>query len=131
MTRRSNSSIGRSKKKLSFDGGTPVRLTTFAQQTESCSVATHGLTRINAHCHMTFRLSDGTEVEYRALTPMDAAAAMCMTSDDAGMFVDVIRLAVVNSSEVLERIAALPDQAEQTALLGTAILTATLSAPGK
>ena len=62
---------------------------------------------------------------------MDAAAAMCMTSDDAGMFVDVIRLAVVNSSEVLERIAALPDQAEQTALLGTAILTATLSAPGK
>jgi hypothetical protein len=77
---------------------------------------------------MTFTLSDGTDVEYHILTPAVAAAAVSRTSDDASMFVEMIRLAVVNPVAVLERIATLPDSVEETALLGTEIIIATLQA---
>jgi hypothetical protein len=78
-----------------------------------------------------FKLSDGTEVEYHVLTPADATVAVCLTSDDASMFVEIIRLAVANPDDVLQRIAGLPEPVAQTALLGTEIVAATLRAQGK
>ena len=77
---------------------------------------------------MTFTLSDGTEVEYHVLRSADAAAAVCSSSDDATMFVKMIRLAVVNPDTELQHIGALPDASGQTALLGTEIVLATLRA---
>jgi hypothetical protein len=78
-----------------------------------------------------FKLSDGTEVEYHVLTPADATVAVCLTSDDASMFVEIIRLAVPNSDDVLQHIAGLPEPVTQTALLGTEIVAATLRAQGR
>jgi hypothetical protein len=75
-----------------------------------------------------FKLSDGTEVEYHVLTPADATVAVCLTSDDASMFVEIIRLAVANPDDVLQHIAGLPEPVAQTALLGTEIVAATLRA---
>jgi hypothetical protein len=80
---------------------------------------------------MIFKLSDGTEVEYHVLTPADATVAVCLTSDDASMFVKIIRLAVANSDDVLQHIAGLPEPLAQTALLGTEIVVATLRTQGK
>ena len=67
---------------------------------------------------MTFILSDGTEVEYRALGPADAAAAANAARDNHTMYVEVIRIAVLTPENVLEHLAGLPDQAEQIAQLG-------------
>jgi hypothetical protein len=80
---------------------------------------------------MIFKLSDGTEVEYHVLTPADATVAVCLTSDDVSMFVEIIRLAVANYDDVLQHIAGLPEPLAQTALLGTEIVAATLRAEGK
>jgi hypothetical protein len=75
-----------------------------------------------------YSLLDGTEVEYRVLTPADVAAAVYGTTDDTQMFVEVIRLAVAKPENVLERLAGLPDPIGQTALLGTEIIVASLRA---
>jgi hypothetical protein len=75
-----------------------------------------------------YTLLDGTEVQYRVLTPADVAAAVYGTTDDTQMFVEVIRLAVAKPENVLERIAGLPDPIGQTALLGTEIILASLRA---
>lgn len=80
---------------------------------------------------MIFKLSDATEVEYLVLTPADATVAVCLTSDDASMFVEIIRLAVPHSDGVLQHIARLPEPLAQTALLGTEIIAATLRVQGK
>jgi hypothetical protein len=77
---------------------------------------------------MTFTLSDGTEVEYRALGPADAAAAASATRDSHTMYVEVIRIAVLKPGNVLEHLAGLPDQAEQIAQLGMEIILASLRA---
>lgn len=77
---------------------------------------------------MNYALLDGTEVEYRVLTPADVAAAVYGTTDDTQMFVEVIRLAVPKPENVLERLAGLPDPIGQTALLGTEIILASLRA---
>lgn len=77
---------------------------------------------------MNYALLDGTEVEYRVLTPADVAAAVYGTTDDTQMFVEVIRLAVAKPENVLERLAGLPDPIGQTALLGTEIILASLRA---
>jgi hypothetical protein len=77
---------------------------------------------------MTFTLSDGTEVEYRALGPADAAAAANATRDNHTMYVEVIRIAVLTPENVLEHLAGLPDQAEQIAQLGMEIILASLRA---
>ena len=77
---------------------------------------------------MNYALLDGTEVEYRVLTPADVAAAVHGTTDDAQMFVEVIRLAVAKPEKVLERLARLPDPIGQTALFGTEIILASLRA---
>jgi hypothetical protein len=73
-----------------------------------------------------YALLDGTEVEYRVLTPADVAAAVYGTTDDIQMFVGVIRLAVAKPENVLERLAGLPDPVGQTSLLGTEIILASL-----
>jgi hypothetical protein len=77
---------------------------------------------------MTFILSDGTEVEYRALDPADAAAAANAARDNHTMYVEVIRIAVLTPRNVLEHLAGLPDQAEQIAQLGMEIILASLRA---
>ena len=77
---------------------------------------------------MNYALLDGTEVEYRILTPADVAAAVYGTTDDTQMFVEVIRLAAAKPENVLGRIAGLPDPIGQTALLGTEIIRASLRA---
>jgi hypothetical protein len=77
---------------------------------------------------MTYALSDGTVVEYRALTPGDAAAAVNATRDDVTMYVEVIRIAVLKPKNLLEHIGRLPDQAEQIAQLGMEIIIASLRA---
>jgi hypothetical protein len=77
---------------------------------------------------MTFTLSDGTEVEYRALGPADAAAAANAARDNHTMYVEVIRIAVLTPRNVLEHLAGLPDQAEQIAQLGMEIILASLRA---
>jgi hypothetical protein len=77
---------------------------------------------------MTHTLSDGTVVEFRALTPADAAAAAKATGDNITLHVEVIRIAVLKPINVLEHLARLPDQAEQIAQLGTEILLASLRA---
>jgi hypothetical protein len=75
-----------------------------------------------------YALLDGTQVDYRVLTPADVAAAVYGTTDDTQMFVEVIRLAVATPENVLERLAGLPDPIGQTALLGTEIILASLRA---
>jgi hypothetical protein len=80
---------------------------------------------------MTFTLSDGTEVEYHALTPADTLAALSEAPDDDKMFVKVIRLAAVKPEEVLEHLAGLPDPAEETAFLGSEIMLASLLAQAR
>jgi hypothetical protein len=77
---------------------------------------------------VTYTLSDGTEVDYRVLTPADAAAAANATRDDVTMYVEVIRIAVLKPKNVLEHLASLPDQAEQIAQLGMQIILASLRA---
>jgi len=76
-------------------------------------------------------LSDGTEVDYRVLTPADAAAAANATRDDVTMYVEVIRIAVLKPKNVLEHLARLPDRAEQIAQLGMQIILASLRAHGR
>jgi hypothetical protein len=73
-------------------------------------------------------LSDGTNVEYRVLTVVDAMAVVNDTSDDPSMFREVIRLAVTRPKDTLERLARLPDCAEQTEFLASEILLAALRA---
>jgi hypothetical protein len=75
---------------------------------------------------VTYTLSDGTVVEYRALTRADAAAAANATRDDVTMYVEVIRIAVQKPQNVLEHLARLPDEAAQIAQLGMEIILATL-----
>jgi hypothetical protein len=75
---------------------------------------------------MNYALLDGTEVQYRILTPADVAAAVYGTTDDIQMFVEVIQLAVEKPVNVLERLAGLPDPVGQTSLLGTEIILAAL-----
>jgi len=77
---------------------------------------------------VTYTLSDGTQVDYRVLTPADAAAAANATRDDVTMYVEVIRIAVLKPKNVLEHLARLPDQAEQIAQLGMQIILASLRA---
>jgi hypothetical protein len=77
---------------------------------------------------MTHTLSDGTIVEFRVLTPADAAAATNATRDNVTLHVEVIRIAVMKPNNVLQHLATLPDQAEQIAQLGTEILLASLRA---
>ena len=57
---------------------------------------------------MNYALLDGTEVEYRVLTPADVAAAVYGTTDDTEMFVEVIRLAAAKPETVRECLAGLP-----------------------
>jgi hypothetical protein len=77
---------------------------------------------------VTYILSDGTEVDYRVLTPSDAAAAANATRDDVTMYVAVIRIAVLKPKNILEHLAGLSDQAEQIARLGMQIILASLRA---
>jgi hypothetical protein len=78
-----------------------------------------------------YTLLDGTDVEYRVLTPADIFATLTAAHDDARMFGNVIQVAVVNPEEVLGHLASLPDPVGQTALLGTEILLASLRAQDK
>ena len=77
---------------------------------------------------LSHRLSDGTLVEYRVLTPADAAAAASATRDDVTMYVEVIRVAVLRPGDILRHLARLPDQPEQIARLGMEIILASLRA---
>ena len=75
---------------------------------------------------MIFHLPDGNKVEYHALTPADTLAALSDAPDDNAMYVRVIRLAVEQPEDVLERLADLPDPIRETAFLGSEILLASL-----
>jgi hypothetical protein len=77
---------------------------------------------------MTYALCDGTLVEYRPLTRAEAATAANATRDDVTLYAEVIRIAVKSPQDVLDRLARLPDRAEQIAQLGTEIILATLRA---
>jgi hypothetical protein len=77
---------------------------------------------------VTYTLSDGTVVEYRALTRADAAAAANATRDDVTMYVEVIRIAVLKPRNIVEHLAGFADEAEQIARLGMEIVLATLRA---
>jgi len=77
---------------------------------------------------MLYTLPDGTKVEYRILTVKDAVAVVNDTSDDSTMFREAIRRAVTKPNHTLERIARLPDAAEQMEFLATEILLAALLA---
>jgi hypothetical protein len=75
---------------------------------------------------MLYKLPDGTEVEYRVLTLKDAVAVVNDTSDDPTMFREAIRRAVTKPNNTLERLARLPDAAEQMEFLAMEILLAAL-----
>ena len=75
---------------------------------------------------MIFHLSDGHKVEFHALTPADTLAALSDAPDDNAMFVRVIRLAVEQPEELIQRLADLPDPIGETAFLGSEILLASL-----
>ena len=77
---------------------------------------------------MLYKLPDGTEVEYRVLTLKDAVAVVNDTSDDPAMFREAIRRAVTKPNHTLERLARLPDAAEQIEFLAMEILLAALRA---
>ena len=66
---------------------------------------------------MNYTLSDGTEVEYRVVTPADSATATPL---------GLIRRAIVDPEKVIKQIGTFVDPLSETVMLGMEIMAASL-----